>query len=600
MSGLMERPSPKNKQKSDPIPENDTTLKVKKSEHKKQNKNYDKISSQDSSAKSSRKQKVCESDGELSEKQKKKLEKKENKATRKESKIKRNGSSNSLSAISTDDQSIPENMSVHDSDNEDIIVKKDKKEKHGTKSDSESSMNKTEDKDDVDKHMTNALVNNDDFIQFDFSDEESDEDTDEEDQDNSDETGHDSSYVPRVDDSIESGQDDDYAEPGLDGKRKAIDNKGPPQKKRDYSYEYPWMNNGYDYSSYKEISDCLTQEIKDLVSYLSPSEAEIRARNEIVQQMQKLVHSMWSDASVGVFGSYATDLYLPGSDIDMVITSPTGRLASKTFLYQLYTKLKNTPGFAKDVTAIGKARVPILKLTDRKSKIHIDISFERRNGLAAVEHIRKWAKEFPCLRYLVMIIKQFLAFRKLNDVSVGGIGGYSIICTVVSFLSLHPRVASGMIDPMKNLGPLLIEYFELYGQKFNYYWVALRMDPDKLGYVSKSEIPDLCNSGPRPVPYSLVIEDPDDPSNNISRSTYNILKVRAAFFGAYEFITTKCYELDKISKSARRNKSIIGSILNIRGPQRDFLDKRGSVENISWSKQDENQAGNDDKTETKL
>lgn len=49
-------------------------------------------------------------------------------------------------------------------------------------------MNKTEDKDDVDKHMTNALVNNDDFIQFDFSDEESDEDTDEEDQDNSDET----------------------------------------------------------------------------------------------------------------------------------------------------------------------------------------------------------------------------------------------------------------------------------------------------------------------------------------------------------------------------------------------------------------------------
>lgn len=595
MSGLMERPSPKNKRKSDSIPESDISLIVKKSKDKKQNKNDNKMSSQNLSAKSSRKSSVCESDGELSEKQKKKLEKK---AARKELKIKRNGSSNNLSAISTDDQAIPENMSVHDSKNEDIVVKN-KEEKHGSKSDSESSINKTEDKGGVDKHMTNALVNNDDFIQFDFSDEGSDEDTDEEDQDSSDEIGRDSSYVPRVDDSIGSGKDDDYAEPGLDGKRKAIDSKGPPQKKRDYSYEYPWMNNGYDYSSYKEISDCLTQEIKDLVSYLSPSEAEIRARNEIVQQMQKLVHAMWPDASVGVFGSYATDFYLPGSDIDMVITSPTGRLASKTFLYQLYTKLKNTPGFAKDVTAIGKARVPIIKLTDRKSKIHIDISFERRNGLAAVEHIRKWAKEFPCLRYLVMIIKQFLAFRKLNDVSAGGIGGYSIICTVVSFLALHPRVASGMIDPMKNLGPLLIEYFELYGQKFNYHWVALRMDPDKLGYVSKSEIPDLCNSGPRPVPYSLVIEDPDDPSNNISRSTYNILKIRAAFSGAYEFITTKCYELNKISKSARRNKSIIGSILNIRGPQRDFLDQRDSVKNISWSKQHKNQASDDDREGSK-
>lgn len=109
------------------------------------------------------------------------------------------------------------------------------------------------------------------------------------------------------------------------------------------------------------------------------------------------------------------------------------------------------------------------------------------------------------------------------------------------------------------------------------------MDPSRVCYVSKSQIPELCNSGPRPVPHALVIEDPDDPSNNLGRSTYNILKIRSAFAGAYEFITAKCYELHKASKPKRRNQSIIGSILKIRGPERDFLDHRDTVENIAWS-----------------
>lgn len=521
----------------------------------------------------------------LTVRQMRRLKKKEKRLANKEFKKHSRGAvSNAESTI--DNDPIPERMCAYDDDNRDLVLVSDSDDK----SDSEKATEKagseddSEDKDGSEnKKSTNSLVNNDDFIEFDFSEDENDED-DSDEADDQGEDGEDASYIPSIRSREESDDDDnDYAEPNTNGKRKAMDSMGPPKKKHAYSYEYPWMNNGHDYSSFKEIGDWLTKEIKDFVSYLSPSEAEIRARNNVIQRMQTLVQSMWADATVNVFGSYATDMYLPGSDIDMVITSPSGRLVSKTFLYQLSSKLKNTPGFAEKVTTIGKARVPIIKFVDRKSKIHIDISFERRNGLTAVEHIRKWAEKFSCLRHLVMPIKQFLAFRKLNDVSVGGIGGYSIICTVVSFLSLHPRIASGMIDPMKNLGPLLIEYFELYGKKFNFDRVALRMDPSRVCYVSKSQIPELCNSGPRPVPHALVIEDPDDPSNNLGRSTYNILKIRSAFAGAYEFITAKCYELHKASKPKRRNQSIIGSILKIRGPERDFLDHRDTVENIAWS-----------------
>ena len=32
---------------------------------------------------------------------------------------------------------------------------------------------------------------------------------------------------------------------------------------------------------------------------------------------------------------------------------------------------------------------------------------------------------------------------------------------------MHPKVASGAIDPMKNLGPLLLDFFQFYGLNFN-------------------------------------------------------------------------------------------------------------------------------------
>lgn len=529
----------------------------------------------------------------LTAKRKKRLKKKEKRLANKElQKNPRAISPNPEEGLFSN-ETIPKRMDAFDVDeNRELVLASDFEDDDSDSLPLETNQSKE------DNSGTNSLVNNDDFIQFDQPENEA----------NSTKTFNGEFHERVEDDSLKiplvrshelSDDEQEYAEPNINKKRKALKTKERPKKKHEFSYDFPWMNSGHDYSSYKEISDWLTKEIQDFVAYLSPSESEIRARNEAVQRIKTLVGSMWPDASVNVFGSYATDMYLPGSDIDIVITSPTGRLTSKSHLYQLSSKIKFAPGFAEKVTTIGKARVPIIKFVDSRSKIHIDISFERRNGLAAVEHIRKWAIDYPCLRHLVMPIKQFFASRRLNDVAVGGIGGYSIICTVVSFLAMHPRVSSGMIDPMNNLGPLLIEYFELYGKKFNYDRVAIRMDPSNIGYISKSKIPELCNSGPRPLSYSLVIEDPDDPSNNLGRSTYNILKIRAALSGAYEFVVSKCYELKNASKAKRWNQSIIGGILKVRGPERDFLDQRDAVENIAWSNKvddddDDDEYDNDD------
>ncbi|ODQ64084.1 Nucleotidyltransferase, partial [Nadsonia fulvescens var. elongata DSM 6958] len=338
--------------------------------------------------------------------------------------------------------------------------------------------------------------------------------------------------------------------------------------------EFPWIRN-HDHSDQKEVSDWLNLEIKDFCDYLSPSRAEIVARNAAVKRLRKIVHDLWPDAELSVFGSFATDLYLPGSDIDMVVLSPSGKYSNKVFLFQLANKFKALK-VCKSIEVIAKARVPIIKMVDTETNIHIDISFEKEGGVQAAELINSWIEDIPSLRYLVMVIKQFLSARKMNNVHNGGMGGFSVICIVYSFLKLHPKVASGYIDPSENLGVLLIEFFELYGKHFNYDMVALRMK-EGCGYFSKRTNPEMQGKNS----FILAIEDPNDSSNNISRGTYNIRFLKKAFAGAYGLLTQRCYDLEDMTYKERIGQSILGAIVKLKGPVRDFIDSTGEIANLA-------------------
>ena len=43
---------------------------------------------------------------------------------------------------------------------------------------------------------------------------------------------------------------------------------------------------------------------------------------------------------------------------------------------------------------------------------------------------------FPCLPHLVLVLKQFLVQRDLNEVFAGGISSYSLVLMTISFLQV--------------------------------------------------------------------------------------------------------------------------------------------------------------------
>lgn len=358
---------------------------------------------------------------------------------------------------------------------------------------------------------------------------------------------------------------------------------------------YPWIKD-HDHSKQKEIADWLTMEMKDFVNYISPSKAEIVTRNTVVSRLKKEVSQFWPGTETHVFGSCATDLYLPGSDIDIVIISVTGDYENRSRLYQLSSFLR-TRNLAKNIEVIAKAKVPIIKFVDPLSNIHIDISFERENGIIAARRIRKWLAASPGLRELVLIVKQFLRSRKLNNVHVGGLGGYSTIILCYHFLKMHPRLSTGSMSVLDNLGSLLIEFFELYGRNFSYDDLIIAIDPetDLPVYLLKTRHPELNSSRN---PFSIVIQDPSDPENNISRSSYNLRDLKKAFGGAYQLLVDKCYSLNEASYKNRIGLSILGDIIRFNGKERDFNDDRDKVINnalVNHESEDESEGinGND-------
>jgi len=315
----------------------------------------------------------------------------------------------------------------------------------------------------------------------------------------------------------------------------------------------------------------LNQEVDAFVDYISPTPEEHETRGMIVHWIRKTVIAEFPDAEVVPFGSFATKMYLPTGcdysthsidfcdlmpplhrDIDLVVNSPSIKTGDiKSILYRLAYILRRS-NITNNIEVLAKTKVPIVKFVTLHGRFPVDISVNQPNGIRAVDVINRFVKELPAAKPLILIIKSFLNQRSMNEVFTGGLGSYSIVCMVVSFLQvsiraltmtgdtvtssirilqMHPKIRRCAIDPMENLGVLLVEFFETYGRFFSYdhVGISLRNGGHYFGKKSRGW------SNPSS-PGLLTIEDPQDPMNDVSGGSYGFMKVRHTLAGAFEVL----------------------------------------------------------------
>ena len=213
-------------------------------------------------------------------------------------------------------------------------------------------------------------------------------------------------------------------------------------------------------------------------------------------------------------------------DIDLVVLSKSMAYSDRvTVLHAMANTLKRAH-ITDKVTIIAKAKVPIIKFVTLHGRFAVDISINQANGVEAGKMVNGFIAEMPALQSLVMIIKAFLNQRSMNEVFSGGLGSYSIVCLAISFLQMHPKIRRGEIDPSKNLGVLVMEFFELYGCYFNYTETGISLR-DGGTYFNKSD------RGWASYEKSLLsIEDPGDPceSTLAPRDVYELRNVQRMIY----------------------------------------------------------------------
>ncbi|NXN15974.1 PAPD5 polymerase, partial [Indicator maculatus] len=321
----------------------------------------------------------------------------------------------------------------------------------------------------------------------------------------------------------------------------------------------------------------LHEEIIDFYKYMSPRPEEERMRMEVVNRIENVIKELWPNADVQIFGSFKTGLYLPTSDIDLVVFGKWETLPLWTLEEALR---KHNVADENSVKVLDKATVPIIKLTDSFTEVKVDISFNVQNGVKAAQLIKDFIKKYPVLPYLVLVLKQFLLQRDLNEVFTGGIGSYSLFLMAVSFLQLHPREDACV--PNANYGVLLIEFFELYGRHFNYLKTGIRIK-DGGSYVAKDEVQKSMLDGYRPS--MLYIEDPLQPGNDVGRSSYGAMQVKQAFDYAYVVLS---HAVSPIAKYYPNNEteSILGRIIRVTqevATYRDWISKQWGMQSRTES-----------------
>lgn len=278
---------------------------------------------------------------------------------------------------------------------------------------------------------------------------------------------------------------------------------------------------------------CLHNELLRFCDLVSLTAEERRVRQNVVDDLRQLTQSVWPGSRVLVYGSELTGLCLPSSDLDLAVLGATER--APECLRRLAKCLRQS-GRVSNMEVIESAKVPIIKVVHVDGGVAADLSFNTVDGVTTGWLMRDLMVEFPPLRPLLLVLKHFLVQRELNETyPTGGVGSFLLQLMVVSFLQ-HRRLeddlarsagrASAPSD--RNLGVLLLDFFDFFGRKFNYNALGISVR-DGGSFFRKAhrrwEVPGR--------PQLLAMENPMDPSIDVGKNAFNIANVKRTFEHAY-------------------------------------------------------------------
>ncbi|EMD46861.1 PAP-associated domain containing protein [Entamoeba histolytica HM-3:IMSS] len=255
----------------------------------------------------------------------------------------------------------------------------------------------------------------------------------------------------------------------------------------------------------------LNQEVQLFIKFIEPNKNEYKIREELLTKYSKILEK--EGYNVMAFGSTQSKLFLPTSDIDFSVL--TNEYNTRKVLNSVSSILSSY--VLEDQKRNFKASIPVLKLTDKKTLIVLDISHNNTSGTKTVNFIEEVIKKDDRIRKLVLLIKSILCCYDFHQPANGGLGTYSVFVMVYCYINNNNITTH-------DYGELLKGFLKYYGIDFRSDIEGLSVFEGKFNRSERNWDSKISN---------LSIEDPCDLSNDVSVTSFRWQYIKYLFKMSY-------------------------------------------------------------------
>ncbi|XP_027750242.1 terminal uridylyltransferase 4 isoform X1 [Empidonax traillii] len=169
------------------------------------------------------------------------------------------------------------------------------------------------------------------------------------------------------------------------------------------------------------------------------SDEDFRIRQEIVNEMEKIIQQPLPDCSLRMYGSCLTRFAFKTSDVNIDIKFPP-KMSQPDVLIQVLEILKNSAVYS-DVESDFHAKVPVVFCKDVKSGLTCKVSARNDVACLTTDLLAALGKLEPVLIPLVLAFRYWARLCHIDCQAEGGIPSYSFALMVIFFLQQRkPRI----------------------------------------------------------------------------------------------------------------------------------------------------------------
>jgi non-canonical poly(A) RNA polymerase PAPD5/7 len=268
-------------------------------------------------------------------------------------------------------------------------------------------------------------------------------------------------------------------------------------------------------------------EILDFYEFIKPKDEDHFVRMAAYKRVKDIFEFNLPDCALIPFGSFTTKLYLPNSDIDLVLMSNTH--LKQALMNKARKVVMRHPDIFTNVEILRNARVPLIKFTEVQSSIEFDITFNEEGGLININAMKEAMVVHPEMKFLMFIFKFVLRQRRMNNSFTGGIGSFLLFCMILAFLRHFKKrkIEEKGIRGLENvsLAEFLLKFMQFYGSEFDYVRKEITMTHG--GQIWDKYKPN----------YSFTLISPQNPDHDIGSQAFKFKEVFSVFKNRFNFMT---------------------------------------------------------------